>query len=816
MSSGVTVSFVTPSGPTGFSGGYQRNNKTGGQKHLRCFPHCNVKHNNTGFCGSSVVVDVLHPDSMISGSFFAFGAFRCSDDPNEPVNVTIGKIRANANSGEAPLCPWYVGKGTVNSNNGLSFEFNAERRGWHYGWFATKTTREMFHNFKVYVFYTAESAPNDMSSLELVAETTSNPFQLCCTKRAKPDPSRRKRKSSDTLAPSFAQSYDENAFETSSSSSQISFTAGTSDAPMSSSLPKRSSSSFIANKISSVKGGSPALKFTGTYDLSESGGPSSSKRMKKLETLREGSALDLGNFFENPFSSVSSFGLDGGSPDHPLSASSATSPEHVTSPEHDSDIGSESITYSMLDHPSFISSIHHPLPLDDFPVDHAHGYHMGGDLTSDDFTNMWREKELFAAPDHSGLYIPPDLSWSTDRAVANHPFYFNGGRNPNLPPPPEAPLSGSITPSAGIPSAPSMHRLPSDKKSQLPSTQPSFSMLQKILRFFGGSSRNEGEDSSAKGNSKIEYSTGYYNHHGGGSSLQHQAFTPFSSPSLIRPIRSGIASVPATYAYPVPPPALYESLLRASNSSGSLESRGDSSSFSSGRSKRAGSSSSKSKSTFADLFSPVRMLLLILSVAVGYLVVDKYNNVSGQSPGSGSADNVATPVPDSGGGLRTTPSSSSGNIEGDIPSWLLAEFTDKRCQCGSFVALQEFCKVHECSDNLLNSRLTLSTDMITGNQYEMVKWIIVNRSCLKDACTTTKDVNVCVASGETGGPSDAPNAATTTTSANGSISLPNPQWSSSYCDNVAWQGYTGNVLQPFDKPRYESTTTAAPTPKNLR
>ena len=43
---------------TGFSSNYSRNNKSRGQKNLRCFPSCSESgHCNTGFCGRAVVVE---------------------------------------------------------------------------------------------------------------------------------------------------------------------------------------------------------------------------------------------------------------------------------------------------------------------------------------------------------------------------------------------------------------------------------------------------------------------------------------------------------------------------------------------------------------------------------------------------------------------------------------------------------------------------------------------------------------------------------------------------------------------------------------
>ena len=56
----VQASFVVPTKNFHpFKEKYQRNNKKGGQKNLRCFPHCrNGRHVSSGFCGDSIKVHV--------------------------------------------------------------------------------------------------------------------------------------------------------------------------------------------------------------------------------------------------------------------------------------------------------------------------------------------------------------------------------------------------------------------------------------------------------------------------------------------------------------------------------------------------------------------------------------------------------------------------------------------------------------------------------------------------------------------------------------------------------------------------------------
>ncbi len=117
-------------------------------------------------------------------------------DLREPENVCFQTMKLNANNVENPLAPWYTAKIVGKTANRTTFEFNAERRGWHYGWFATKSTRDMQHAFKVYVYFAPEIY-TDTLPLSLVATKTSANFSVCCTKRSKPDGGRKKVVSED-------------------------------------------------------------------------------------------------------------------------------------------------------------------------------------------------------------------------------------------------------------------------------------------------------------------------------------------------------------------------------------------------------------------------------------------------------------------------------------------------------------------------------------------------------------------------------------------------------------------------------------------
>lgn len=47
-----------------FADKYQRNNKRGGLKNLRCFPNCSSEHRERGFCGTPITVTLKIPPHL--------------------------------------------------------------------------------------------------------------------------------------------------------------------------------------------------------------------------------------------------------------------------------------------------------------------------------------------------------------------------------------------------------------------------------------------------------------------------------------------------------------------------------------------------------------------------------------------------------------------------------------------------------------------------------------------------------------------------------------------------------------------------------
>jgi hypothetical protein len=323
----------------------------------------------------------------------------------------------------------------------------------------------------------------------------------------------------------------------------------------------------------------------------------------------------------------------------------------------------------------------------------------------------WRENEMYTSDVHQikdtreshPVHIAPESQWPVDRTTSKHNFYFNRGSQ----------NSGN----QNMPSAPSFNKLPGEKrnKEQAAVTTRSWGLYSYLsgLLFSG----NETEET------KIDTNTASTDNYGG--------LTPFSSPAITRPVKGDLQRAQTVpLAYPVPPTAVYDSLLKGSGylpqvSIANYQQKGGNPLFPS-----ESSLSRKSKGgIIQSLLSPLKLLLIVLSIAVGYLVIDKVSqNHSGYDSHSPSPSNgYVTPSSDSGGSPRpTSPGSDENYLDGWIPSWLLEEFSTPQCQCGSFATLQEFCKQHICIQSMLDSTVILDTNSTEANQYgKMLSSILV-------------------------------------------------------------------------------------------
>ena len=153
---------------------YQRNNKKGGLKNLRCFPSCSHVHRLKGFCGRPVMVSfplVLKPCSL----YHTFMEFVEEDQPASfPSTLHVDDARKLVRTKTEATLPWIEGKWKEHT----TFEFNAELRGWHYSWESNKHKCDTKHHL-VCALYEEKSR----GELVLCATCASPSFVLFCRRR---------------------------------------------------------------------------------------------------------------------------------------------------------------------------------------------------------------------------------------------------------------------------------------------------------------------------------------------------------------------------------------------------------------------------------------------------------------------------------------------------------------------------------------------------------------------------------------------------------------------------------------------------------
>mmetsp|Transcript_13069 Transcript_13069/g.15864 ORF Transcript_13069/g.15864 Transcript_13069/m.15864 type:complete len:384 (-) Transcript_13069:1485-2636(-) len=210
--------------PDRFQARYQRNNKRGGLKNLRCFPECGLQHKERGFCGRPVITRIYHNDGDLKP--FCWARFIPLESPQSfEVGQVIhtNSILSQERSKKNPLLPWIRGKILTTSDASpfieeakiasLKFQskaaeqglgqhfdiaFNTELNGWHYGYASNKHSCNSMHCFEVAVFEmqkgfddinnpesneSIRSTGVSKSSLKCRVIYRSTPFQLFCRRR---------------------------------------------------------------------------------------------------------------------------------------------------------------------------------------------------------------------------------------------------------------------------------------------------------------------------------------------------------------------------------------------------------------------------------------------------------------------------------------------------------------------------------------------------------------------------------------------------------------------------------------------------------
>jgi hypothetical protein len=166
---------------------YQRNNKRGGLKNLRCFPTCSPAHKERGFCGRPVLLTVTHPASFTaSRRLMAYADFaEASQLPAFQLNQVIkfAALDSSTRTRLQPMMPWVPGHPTATSPTQTVFEFNKERRGWHYSWTSNKHSCDSEHVMQAFVFERLGEHTTTSMLLRCVAVATSPRWILFCRRR---------------------------------------------------------------------------------------------------------------------------------------------------------------------------------------------------------------------------------------------------------------------------------------------------------------------------------------------------------------------------------------------------------------------------------------------------------------------------------------------------------------------------------------------------------------------------------------------------------------------------------------------------------
>jgi hypothetical protein len=146
---------------------YQRNNKRGGLKNLRCFPICATHHKERGFCGRPVIIELVpslvnKKDIKNVNSYqenfehiFCWAEFTPIQNnlTIQPGSVTpLSTLLMKERSKDKPLNPYLRGKLMSKDLTKTKFGFNCELRGWHYSWASNKHSCNALHCLQVFVF----------------------------------------------------------------------------------------------------------------------------------------------------------------------------------------------------------------------------------------------------------------------------------------------------------------------------------------------------------------------------------------------------------------------------------------------------------------------------------------------------------------------------------------------------------------------------------------------------------------------------------------------------------------------------------------
>eukprot|EP00944_MAST-04C_sp_MAST-4C-sp1_P007180 g7180.t1 len=160
------ISFVTE-----FRDHYVRNNRSKGQKNLRCFPSCNSRgHSDHGFCGSAMKCRAVLSSDVPYTRLRCFAEIRvesitgnktkgvvsttCPGGLSPGVTVARSNLRGHVKCESKPFAPLFeLSADCIDASKAphVVVEFSVSPASWHYGWRSSKYAKNYVHYVRAYL-----------------------------------------------------------------------------------------------------------------------------------------------------------------------------------------------------------------------------------------------------------------------------------------------------------------------------------------------------------------------------------------------------------------------------------------------------------------------------------------------------------------------------------------------------------------------------------------------------------------------------------------------------------------------------------------
>ncbi|KAG9398258.1 hypothetical protein AC1031_014852 [Aphanomyces cochlioides] len=147
---------------------YKRNNKSSGNKHLRCFPHCCKGHNSTGYCGSTLHVETTsqYSDLVVFAKF---------DLEAESMMHVGSVVQVQAFDQPHFLKGHRVERATAlgHPTGSQVYEINTKRNSWHYGWVSSRFVKStVMHQMKVFFMLPFDAGGGSLLCVDILCSTS--------------------------------------------------------------------------------------------------------------------------------------------------------------------------------------------------------------------------------------------------------------------------------------------------------------------------------------------------------------------------------------------------------------------------------------------------------------------------------------------------------------------------------------------------------------------------------------------------------------------------------------------------------------------